>query len=267
MALLAVGVAPRAEAGFWQDLWRTREQQAAALLEQGDAERAAQLFDDPDWQASAAYQAGNYADAAQTFAARRDVDGLYNAGTALARAGEFDAAIETLQAALQIDPEHADARFNLDLLQSMQNDDSSQSNQGDSDEQSSQQQSGDGNGDQSQSADSAGAGEGSDGNDAGRNAQADDAEQEAIEALQRDMRAAEEAGGEAQQNASPEPVAMMSEAQREAAEQQQALENWLRQVEDDPGGLLRRKFRYQYQRRQTDQDGVRLWPDDRSEPW
>ena len=127
VALLAVGVAPRAVAGFWQDLWRTRDQQAAALPEQGDAERAAQLFDDPDWQASAAYQAGNYADAAQTFAARRDVDGLYNAGTALARAGEFDAAIETLQAALQIDPEHADARFNLDLLQSMQNDDSSQS--------------------------------------------------------------------------------------------------------------------------------------------
>ena len=30
-----------------------------------------------------------------------------------------------------------------------------------------------------------------------------------------------------------------------ALEEQQALEQWLRRVPDDPGGLLRRKFRYQ----------------------
>ena len=59
----------------------------------------------------------------------------------------------------------------------------------------------------------------------------------------------------------------MTAAERDAAEQQQALEQWLRRIPDDPGGLLRRKFRYQYQRRQTDQDGNRLWPDDRTEPW
>jgi Ca-activated chloride channel family protein len=31
----------------------------------------------------------------------------------------------------------------------------------------------------------------------------------------------------------------------EALEEQQALEQWLRRVPDDPGGLLRRKFRYE----------------------
>ena len=31
----------------------------------------------------------------------------------------------------------------------------------------------------------------------------------------------------------------------DALEEQQALEQWLRRVPDDPGGLLRRKFRYQ----------------------
>jgi len=31
----------------------------------------------------------------------------------------------------------------------------------------------------------------------------------------------------------------------QALEEQQALEQWLRRVPDDPGGLLRRKFRYQ----------------------
>ena len=33
-------------------------------------------------------------------------------------------------------------------------------------------------------------------------------------------------------------------------EQQQALEQWLRRIPDDPGGLLRRKFIHQYKNRQ-----------------
>jgi Ca-activated chloride channel family protein len=32
-------------------------------------------------------------------------------------------------------------------------------------------------------------------------------------------------------------------------EEQQAAEQWLRRIPDDPGGLLRRKFLYQYQQR------------------
>jgi len=39
-----------------------------------------------------------------------------------------------------------------------------------------------------------------------------------------------------------------SNAQRE---QREAIEQWLRQVPDDPGGLLRRKFAIEYQRRQA----------------
>jgi Ca-activated chloride channel family protein len=33
-------------------------------------------------------------------------------------------------------------------------------------------------------------------------------------------------------------------------EEQQALELWLRQVPDNPGGLLRRKFEYEYRKNQ-----------------
>jgi len=40
-------------------------------------------------------------------------------------------------------------------------------------------------------------------------------------------------------------------------EERQTMEQWLRQIPDDPGGLLRRKFRYQYeQRRLNGQDEV-----------
>jgi len=39
-------------------------------------------------------------------------------------------------------------------------------------------------------------------------------------------------------------------------EQKQALEQWLRRVPDDPGGLLRNKFKYQYDlNRQKERNG------------
>jgi Ca-activated chloride channel family protein len=39
-------------------------------------------------------------------------------------------------------------------------------------------------------------------------------------------------------------------------EEQQAIEQWLRRIPDDPGGLLRRKFLYQYQQRDAQPDAV-----------
>ncbi len=42
---------------------------------------------------------------------------------------------------------------------------------------------------------------------------------------------------------------------------------WLRQVPDDPGGLLRRKFQRQYRAQRLDQDGRPLWPGESEEPW
>jgi Ca-activated chloride channel family protein len=52
----------------------------------------------------------------------------------------------------------------------------------------------------------------------------------------------------ADKNAKPQPgIATQDEATRE---NQQTLEHWLQRVPDDPGGLLRRKFQLEYQRRQ-----------------
>lgn len=52
-------------------------------------------------------------------------------------------------------------------------------------------------------------------------------------------------------NKGDKPQHGVAEAQDEAArEKQQTLEHWLQRVPDDPGGLLRRKFQLEYQRRQ-----------------
>jgi len=45
-------------------------------------------------------------------------------------------------------------------------------------------------------------------------------------------------------------AAMQKPKDKLTPEQRQSVENWLRRVPDDPGGLLRRKFLYQYQQRQ-----------------
>ena len=76
------------------------------------------------------------------------------------------------------------------------------------------------------------------------------------------------AAEEQQQGEQPQQLSEAELAQlRQQQEQQQAMEQWLRRIPDDPGGLLRRKFRSQYQRYRRDQDGNELWPDDEAQPW
>jgi Ca-activated chloride channel homolog len=52
--------------------------------------------------------------------------------------------------------------------------------------------------------------------------------------------------------AKPTPTEM-SEADQENKQKQQAMEQWLRQIPDEPSGLLRRKFDYEYRLRQRNQ--------------
>jgi len=88
--------------------------------------------------------------------------------------------------------------------------------------------------------------------------------QDDLDALERELKKAQE---EADQNEPDDLDQIMSAERRSEQEQEQAMEQWLRRISDDPGGLLRRKFRYQYQRQGFDQDGNQLWPDDGVQPW
>jgi Ca-activated chloride channel homolog len=47
----------------------------------------------------------------------------------------------------------------------------------------------------------------------------------------------------------PQPVRLGARAGEQRSEQNEAVEQWLQRVPDDPGGLLRRKFQLEYQRR------------------
>ena len=54
-----------------------------------------------------------------------------------------------------------------------------------------------------------------------------------------------------------QPYAM--DQRQENTQSRQEVENWLRRIPDDPGGLLRRKFEQQQQQRQPAPRGEQTW--------
>ena len=276
VALAFLPLAEPAHAFGWEDLWRNNDQQGQKRLAEGNAAEAAELFDDPAWRATANYLAGDFAASAAGFADNEDEDSLFNLGNALARLGEFAAAIDAYEQALDINPDAQDAVYNRDLIRDLmqqlkdsQNDQQSGQDSNSEEGGGAQQSEGDGQSEQQGQEGSAGdpGAESQDGGSAARSQ--DEMNQEDLEAMQRELeRAAQEAQ---QQEAREQDQQSMSqaeaEAMRRAQEQRQAMEQWLRRIPNDPGGLLRRKFLYQYQRQGRDQDGNNLWPDDEVQPW
>lgn len=267
LPLLSAG---QAQASVWDDLWQTRDQQARQALAGGHAADAAALFENPEWQAVARYRAGDYAESAAQFAEQGDTRNLYNLGNALARLGEFESAIDAYETVLEMEPDHADAAYNRDLLRQLQQQQQEQSQQqGEGDEQQSADQQG-GEDSATESAQQGQDGNSESSSEADESAQANEQQtsDEDMQALREELeRAAEQAERENQALQEQELSEEQLEALRRAQEQQQAMEQWLRRIPNDPGGLLRRKFRYQYQRMGKDQDGNNLWPDDEVQPW
>jgi len=208
---------------------------------------------------------------AEGFAGQGDADNLYNLGNALARLGEFESAIGAYEEVLDIDPNNEDARYNLELLRQAHDQQQSESGQGQNQDSSSQSggegQQSEGEGDQNQSGAEGKAGsESQSGDSAGREGEMNQDDLEAIQAeLERAAQEAAQQQGEADEGEGTGQEDVF--AGRRAQEQRQAMEQWLRRIPNDPGGLLRRKFRYQYQRMGKDQDGNNLWPDDEVQPW
>ena len=259
-----------AEASLWDDLWLNKNQQAQRALEDGKPADAAALFEDTEWRGVARYQSGDYAGSAEEFAERGDARNLYNLGNAMAQQGEFDSAIDAYEQVLEMEPDNEDARYNLDLVRNIkEQQEQDQQTQGD-DQQSTENPGGEGEQSESDSQQNQEGSEGSSesqqqANDGDPSQREEEMTEEDLKALQEEL---ERAAEEAENSEEPE---QLSEAElaalRQQQEQQQAMEQWLRRIPDDPGGLLRRKFRYQYQRYGKDQEGKDVWPDDEVQPW
>ena len=254
----------------WQDLWKTADQQASEAMASGDAAIAQTLFKDRQWRGSAAYKAGDYESAISDYLNFDSADSHYNRGNALAHSGDLDAAIEAYDQALAMNPEMEDAQANRELLEQLkqqqkQQEQQDSENSEDSDsEQSQDQQSQDSQSQDSQPQDSDSEpqdpqdqqSQDQQQTDSQDSEQQDPAEQgESEEQKSQEQREQEQQDGEAsaepteeptEEPSTEEPSTEQSEAEKQA---QRELEQWLRRVPDDPGGLLREKFRYQSRQR------------------
>ena len=280
--LLALLPVPRpASALDWDGLWLRPDQQGMRALDSGDAGRAAQLFSDPGWKGAAHYRAGDYEAAAVALASATDPGSLYNRGNALARLGRYPEAIAAYNEVLMRDPGNADAKFNRDLLekevQKQAQQDSKDGGQqgaqrdekrGAQGNSADKQQPESGDRSEEQSAKSSPP-QDAKGSAAGEAQQAQGDKQETQAGQDNAAKDAATAEGQPKDQTSGQPPVQQAngrpadhnETQQQAGapvasadsmppdEKQQAAEQWLRRIPDDPGGLLRRKFLYQYQQR------------------
>jgi Ca-activated chloride channel family protein len=252
----------------WQDLWQTPDQQAQQAFNHQQYDQAATQFQSPEWQAAAQYKAEKYQQAAETLQPLEhpSADVYYNQATALAKAGQLEQALKTYQKALQLNPQHQDALYNKNLveeaLQKQQQDqkqdkdkqqsDSAKQKQKDDQDSKSSDQSND-----QQSEDVA-----SDQANQDQKEQNKETEQQkSAEAEQKDQaKQAESDQASKQQDAQKESAQQQTEQEaNDDSEQKQAQEQWLKRIPDDPAGLLKRKFKYQYSQRNQNTQQEKTW--------
>lgn len=282
------------QAWEWRDLWLRPDQQALQEFNQGNSKAAAEKFRDPNWRAASQYRSGDFNGAADSLQAIETADAQYNRGNALAQAGKLEEAIAAYDAALKKNSALADAKANRALVEKMlkqqqrnQPDSTAQKNQNSEQQPNREQQNRQPQPDQAQQNQTQTSGENSQHAQQNRSGQqsvpsAQQHEQQARDqhaelAEQQSAQQAQPSGSgdknsaEATQrtttatspNQSPQQAAARApEAMTpEQRQQERATEQWLRQIPDDPSGLLRRKFRYENsQREQQSRDDNRpLW--------
>jgi len=280
-------------ASLWQDAWQTKDQQGQQAFAD-DPEKAAELFQDPNWKGSSFYRAGDYEQAAESFevdensSSQAQARSHYNRGNALAHAGEYEKALSAYQQALDLNEGFADAQFNKqlieDLLQQQEEQEQQDSDDKNSDEKDSDQEKSDNQNSDSQDSDQ-------DSSDQEKSEQQDSEQENANqqdsdkqdsdeqEAEQQDSQQKPESDKEAEerkekseeQQSAEQDEEEKSEAERQAQaeqaqpeddlsrEEKQALQQWLNRIPDDPGGLLKRKFLYQYKQREHQDEGEVSW--------
>lgn len=238
------------------DWWQRADQQAHQQLEQG----------------AQAYRGKDFAAAEKHWQGLPGADAAYNLGNALAKQGRYEEAIAAYDEALRLQPRMDDAIANRKAVEAaMRRKPPSGGQQGPQDPRDqgkSGQQAGDPSSQGKPSSGNGGQGE------ARRDRQAPSQPRTAPPRQDNDPQAARPDDGQAQRAADAAQRARMQQALRDAErgksakptqaqpatgkrsetaserERRLANEAWLRRVPDDPGGLLRARFRLEYERRQ-----------------
>ena len=273
----------------WDDLWLTNEQQASRALQADNHEQAAALSSNPARKGSAFYRQQDYQQALEQFQQLNSSDAHYNRGNTLARLGEYEEAIKAYDEALKLKPDMQDAIDNRKAIEDLlaknqetqnspnqdQDQDQEEQQQESQSEQNSQQQQPseqqeESENDQSQdkpSEDSQPDNSQADNSQEQDNASSKDdtpeqsaADNNAVQTEADDTASEEQQAQQAEENSRPQSLSEQDyQAQPLTDEEEQAAQQWLRRIPDDPGDLLKRKFLYQYQNRQRQPATMQPW--------
>ncbi len=271
----------------WQALWQRPDQVAYEKLQSGDSTAAAEIFDDPQWRGVSRYRAGEFEEAQKEFSTLDGETALYNQAVTAVQQGEYENAIEKFESLLSQNADHKDAQHNLEITRELARQQQQEQQNSDQQQQSEEQQEQEQQ-EQEQESQSEGEGSSSDSeSDSDENSQAEsndtqsggdlttnpedaaqqqsqaNAEQtEEQESSQDEQAAAEQTAAEqaeidADESRNADNTVPASTA---PSESEQATEQWLRRIPDDPSQLLRNKIKLNHMIEHADVRDMR-------EPW
>ncbi|MCP4598043.1 VWA domain-containing protein [Neptuniibacter sp.] len=272
----SVGVSQPAHADWWQDLWKTRNQQATDVYQQGEKGAAAELFTDPRWKQLSYYENGEYQQALESLPKPETANDWYNHGNTLAKLGTLDKAVEAYDKALSQQPDFEDAVHNRKLVEDLlkqqeekqqqkqdqqQQQGGDQNQKGQSDQQKKEEES-----DQESKENQSNSSEQSSDQQQDQKEQSSSSEQQQSEqqkeqqAQQMAEQLKQQLDEKLQNTEKPEQMSSSPEQEKPLDEAEQSNQQMLNRIEDDPAGLWRRKFIYQYRQRSEQQAGEdKLW--------
>ena len=247
----------------WQDLWQNKDQQAQEAYKNNQFEQAANLFENPDWKAAAHYKAGEYDKALDSLKVNQTALSAYNQGNALAQSGQLEEAVKAYEKALTLNPDDADAKYNKALVEKELEKQKQEQKPQDKKQDDKQQQSKENSDpkkadDKSEKSEEQKAAEQKPEQSDEKKSEQQKAEEQKAEEDKEQQKKQEEKKPDTEQAKQAEQKKDESKEQpkptaadaKPSDEEQQANEQWLKRIPDDPAGLLKRKFKYQYGQRE-----------------
>ncbi len=239
----------------WKDLWTTQNQQAQQSFKQQNYQQAAEQYNNLQWKAAAQYKAEQFEQVIETLKEDQTANGFYNKGNALAQTGQLAEAIAAYDQALAINPDNKDAKHNKEHVEKeleKQKQQQQKDQQKSEDESSEKGESSEKNeqGDNSEQADEQ--------NNTDPDKNPEDSEQQG-EHPPSDKNDEAEQSAQSQENEKEQDKEQSMPESSDYDESEQATEQWLNRIDDNPAGLLKRKFEYQYKQRANKNANPKNW--------
>ncbi|MCK5665274.1 MAG: tetratricopeptide repeat protein [Thiotrichaceae bacterium] len=283
----------------WKNLWMTEDQRGQKDFNKKQYSQAAKQFNNPLWKGGAHYRAGEFDKAIEQYEKFDDAESLYNKANALANLQKYEQAIENYDSALKKEPNLSDAKKSRDYVKQLlaqqkqqeqeqqqqqdSNQESSENNQQDEAEQqknnSQDQQQQDSEDEQQTDSESDEQQQDEQENNSSQQAEQNkDSDQDQSEQQQEQTQ--NESRQEPEETKEQQDLSAKQEAQETdlnegenatedvlsqlSQEEQQSLKQWLQRIPDNPGELLRIKFRNNSLNKQRQQNAPEQY---KGEPW